>query len=134
MRGLILALAALALAACGAYSFPAGATPQTGTVSGRVVAIPCAPVEQPQQPCGGRPAANLELTFTNAGGASVASTTDSNGNYSVQLDPGTWKVATKGYMRLLSGPPSVTVKAGETVVANYVVDSGIRVPVISPGA
>jgi hypothetical protein len=29
-------------------------------------------------------------------------------------------------MRMISGPPIVTVKAGATLVADYVFDSGIR--------
>jgi hypothetical protein len=127
----MLALLAVGLAACGADSVPSGSPAQTGTVTGRVVAVPCAPVERPDQPCSGRPVAGLELTFTN-GGTTISSTTDSNGNYSVQLDAGTWNVATKGYMRVIGGPKAVTVKAGETVVANYVVDSGIRIPGSSP--
>ena len=134
MRAFVLTLLAIGLAGCGSYSFPSGQQSQTGVITGRVVAVPCAPVEQPQQPCGGRPVPKLELVFTSSGGASVSSTTDSGGNYSVELDSGTWHVASKGYMRVISGPANVTVKAGETVVANYVVDSGIRVPVISPGA
>jgi hypothetical protein len=39
----------------------------------------------------------------------------------------------KTYMRVISGPPAVTVAAGSTVVANYVLDSGIRVPAPQPG-
>ena len=38
-------------------------------------------------------------------------------------------MSVKNYMRVISGPPVVTVKAGATVVADYVVDSGIRTAV-----
>ena len=131
MRAVLLGLLVVGVAACGAYSFPSGQS-QTGTVTGRVVAVPCAPVEKPDQQCSGRPVAGIELTFTSAGRTTLSGTTDSNGIYSVQLAAGTWSVATKGYMRIISGPKTVTVKAAETVVANYVVDSGIRVPGSTP--
>jgi hypothetical protein len=38
----------------------------------------------------------------------------------------------KNYMRIISGPTTIALSAGSTVVANYVLDSGIRVP--APGA
>jgi len=52
----------------------------------------------------------------------------------LELHGGKWAVAIKGYMRVISGPATVTVEAGGSVVANYVVDSGIRVPVPVPAA
>ena len=55
--------------------------------------------------------------------------TGSNGYYSIGLAAGTWKVTIKSFMRIISGPPTVTVTAGSAVQADYVVDSGIRVPV-----
>jgi hypothetical protein len=129
MRALVLLLVIAATAACGAYHFP-GATPSgTGTVSGHVVAVPCGPIEVPNQPpCTGRPVAGLVITF-NGNGAAVTTRTDSSGAYSVDLAAGTWKVNFKSFMRIISGPPTVTVQAGSSVVADYVIDSGIRVPV-----
>jgi predicted kinase len=35
-------------------------------------------------------------------------------------------VSAKGYKRIVSGPAAVTVKAGGTVTADYVFDSGMR--------
>ena len=100
----------------------------TGTVSGQVTVVPCAPVEQAGSPCQGRPAAKVALIFTSSGDEQVIAQTDSAGDYAVDLKAGKWAVTIKGYMRVVSGPSTVTVEAGESVVANYVLDSGIRLP------
>jgi hypothetical protein len=97
-------------------------------VSGQVLAVPCAPVVNPNSPCAGRPVPNLEVVFTSSSGQVATAKTDSSGDYSVELAPGTWTVTLKSYMRVISGPKSVTVQAGGSVVAHYLVDSGIRLP------
>ncbi len=120
----------MATAACGAYRFPGETTPGggTGTVSGQVTAVPCYPVQQANQaPCA-RPVGGVEIDFS-GNGTTVGTTTDPKGFYSVSLAVGTWKVSLRSYMRIISGPPVVTVVGGSSVVANYVVDLGIRVPV-----
>ncbi len=106
----------------------------TGTVSGQVTVVPCAPVEQAGSPCQGRPAANVALIFTSSGNEQVVAQTDSAGSYAVDLKAGKWAVTIKGYMRVISGPSTVTVEAGANVVANYVLDSGIRLPAPAAGA
>ena len=103
--------------------FRAARSPGTGTVSGQVTVVPCAPVEQAGAPCQGKPAANVALIFTSSSNEQVIAQTDSAGNYAVELKAGKWAVTLKGYMRVISGPSTVTVEAGGTVVANYVVDS-----------
>lgn len=115
------------IAACGAYHLP-GAPSRTGTVTGTVVAVPCTPVQSALKPCAGRPVPGVEVAFVK-GDATTNALTDSNGKFTVELATGTWMAHVKTYMRLISGPPQVTVAAGETVTANYVLDSGIRVPV-----
>ena len=121
--------AVVLLAACGNYHFPGGSSTGTGTVTGKVTAVPCAPVEQVDSPCAGRLVANLDFTFTSdSTHEKVKVRTDSAGNYTVELAAGSWSVAFQGIMRIIDGPKSVTVKAGQTIVANYVLDSGIRVP------
>ena len=122
------------LAACGSYRFPGGSSPGTGTVTGQVLAVPCAPVEKVDSPCQGRPVPNLDIVFTSdSSHDQVTARTDSGGRYSVQLAAGTWTVSFKnGIIRLIDGPKSVTVEAGGTVVANFLMDSGIRVPAANP--
>ena len=131
MRTALVATLFVFTTACGAYTFPGGGTspaPNTGQVSGRVLAVPCAPVEKVNSPCPGRPIGGLELDYM-AGGKVVGRTiTDSDGNYSIRLEPGTYTVAFTTYMRVISGPTKISVAAGANVTANYVIDSGIRVP------
>ena len=131
-NGVLAVLLLLVCSACGAYQFP-GEAPSPpaamGTVSGRVVAVPCAPVEQPGTSCAGRPVPNLELDYLSGGSAAARAVTDASGRYVVKLDPGAYNVRMKTYMRVISGPLNLTVAAGTNVVADYVLDSGIRVPV-----
>ena len=128
----LLAAALLAASACGAYQFGAGAaspTPTLGTVSGHVIAVPCAPVEQPGQACAGRPVANLEIDYLQGTAVEARIVTNADGTYAVALKPGAYAVRFKSYMRVVSGPLSLTVAAGSSTTANYVLDSGLRFPV-----
>jgi hypothetical protein len=138
MRFLIGAAAALAacvlLAGCAGYRFPGGPATGKGTVSGTVTVVPCAPVEKADAPCQGRPAGNIALIFTSPSNGQVTAATDSAGNYAVELTAGRWTVSVKGYMRVISGPSTVTVESGDSLVANYVLDSGIRLPAPAAGA
>jgi hypothetical protein len=127
MRRLVIATLFLATAACGAYSFPSGSTQQTGNVHGTVRVYPCAPVEQQGQVCNGLIGTGLVIVFTN-GTEAHSATVDSDGNYSIDVPSGTWKVSFKGIARIISGPNPVTVAAGASVEADYQVDSGIRAP------
>ena len=127
-----LAALLLATAGCGAYQFPGGApspTPSTGTVSGHVVAVPCAPVEQPGNSCVGRPVPKLEIDYVSGTVVEARAVTGADGTYLVTLRPGAYTVRMKTYMRVISGPLKLTVAAGSSTVANYLLDSGIRVPV-----
>lgn len=129
MRNTLLAALVLVTAGCGAYQFPGG-TPSAGTgrVSGVVTAVPCAPVQPAGDTCARNFVAGVEVDFSD-GRTSAAAVTDSRGAYSIDLPPATWKVRLKTYMRVISGPSSVTVTAGSHVVADFVLDTGIRVPV-----
>jgi len=117
------------VAACGAYQFPGGPSAGSGTVTGQVTVVPCGPVEPAQPdfaPCKMRPSAGIVMVFTSERGTVTAMKTGSDGRYTIELPAGTYKVSAENYMRVISGPPIVTVKAGATVVADYVFDSGIR--------
>ncbi len=127
-----LAALLLATAACGAYQFPSGGPAATGTVSGTVISLPCSPIVVPDNPCAGWPVPGAVLTFTK-GTSTATTTTDKSGAYSIELEVGTWNVNLKGfqykgYQRIVRGPRTVKVTADANVVANYVIDSGIRVP------
>jgi hypothetical protein len=67
----------------------------------------------------------LALTFTD-GSNSVSAKTGSEGSYSIDLAAGTWSVRAAGFGRIISGPMTVVVTDGAKIVANYVVDTGIR--------
>lgn len=129
MKYAILAALVLLTAACGAYQFP-GASPSTGTgsISGHVIAVPCGPAEAGGDACAKRVVAGVEIDYSD-GRNSAAAVTDSKGAYSIDLAAGTWKVSLKTYMRIITGPTVVTVAAGSHVVADYVLDTGIRIPV-----
>ncbi len=150
MRKTLLVAILVATAACGSYRLPGQPSSGTGTVSGQVMAFACgvvgpaaricvpAPVPQPilQPPdacapgvpiknvCGTMPVPGLELDFT-SGDTTTITKTDSTGSYSIELATGTWTVSTRNYMRIVSGPTMVTMTAGASIVANYVVESGI---------
>jgi hypothetical protein len=127
MKAMFVGALVLLSAACGAYQFPSSPSPQTGTVNGQVSIIPCGPVEPGASNCGGKPAAGVQIEFKN-GQTIYGTVTDSGGNYSIQLRPATYQVQFKGYMRIVSGPRAVTVAADSSLVANYLLDSGIRAP------
>lgn len=99
-----------------------------------MLAVPCTPVEPVTPPCSGRPVAGLEIDFA-AGGTAAVARTDANGAYSIDLAPGTWTVTLAGRWRIIKGPTAVNVTAGSSVVANFIVDSGIRIAagVTEPG-
>lgn len=131
MRATLLGALLLVSAACGAYHFPAGGaspSPATGVVSGSAVSIPCSPVEKPGTTCGGKPVPGLELDYVDGKGGVSRTVTDRWGNYSINLQPGSYSVKVNTYMRVVSGPLKVQVDSRAYIVANYVLDSGIRAP------
>jgi hypothetical protein len=148
MRNALLAAILVATAACGAYHFP-GPSNGSGTVAGQVATNMCGPVETPiracpypgpepaidcmpkspnEWSCGQRPIPGLELFFSD-GGTTISTKTDSGGFYSIELPSGTWSVDTRSIMRIIAGPQTLVVRAGDTIVANYLVDTGIRTAV-----
>ena len=146
MRKALLGVMLVATAACGAYSFP-GPGGGTGTVSGQVTTNMCWPVETPLRACpypgaepaidcpadpngvggacGQRPMPGLQLFFSN-GSTTFATKTDSGGFYSIDLPSGTWSVSTRSIMRIIGGPQTLVVKVGDKIVADYLIDTGIR--------
>ena len=132
MRALLVAALLVVAAGCGAYQFPGGGStpsPAAATVSGRVLAVPCAPVEKLGSPCPGRPVPKVEIDYVSGGSVTGSAVTDSNGYYSVKLPAGSYQVKLKTYMRVISGPLTLALASGSSMVANYILDSGIRAPV-----
>ena len=131
MRSLLLAaVLALACTACGSYQFP-GQSPEPSSgaaqVSGTVLSVPCAPVEQAGQTCPGKPVPGLEIDYV-VGATVIQTKTSSSGAYSVSLPAGTYGVKLKTYMRVIDGPTKLTVTEGQRLVVNYTLDNGIRLP------
>lgn len=130
MKSLFLGAVVLLAVACGGYHFPGESpAPAAGSVSGRVLAVPCSPVEKPGTSCAGRPVPNLEIDYSDGANNTEKTFTDAAGRYSISLPPAAYAVKLKTYMRVLSGPLKLEVGAGSTTVADYLLDSGIRVPV-----
>ena len=123
----------IATSACANYRYP-GPVNETGAVQGHVTASNCSgpcpaslvcPPPAPGKQCGEQPVGGLGLIFTN-GNTSFVAKTDSAGAYSINLPVGTWSVATAPITRIVSGPQTLEVKAGTSIVADFIVDTGMR--------
>jgi hypothetical protein len=107
---------------------PAACVPDnsTGNSCGTIPApgVMCPAPGPANYPCGIGPVPGLELDFS-SGNATLSTTTDSSGNYTIDLPAGSWNVSTKNYMQIVSGPTTLVLTAGSTIVANYTVWSRI---------
>src|SRR5438093_11689819 len=82
MRNALVGVAILLTVGCGAYQFPGESpAPAAGTVGGRVLTVPCAPVEAADSQCAGRPVPNLELDYSNGANITEKAGTDANRTY-----------------------------------------------------
>jgi hypothetical protein len=135
MRALVLVALLAVTAACGAYQFP-GQPPSPGDahVSGTVRSVPCAPVEQAGSTCTGRTVPKLEIDYVRGSSIVGRTVTDDKGAYSVDLPAGDYSVKLNTYMKIISGPTTLTLGPETTTVADYVVDNGIRVPQPQPAS
>ena len=75
-------------------------------------------------PCS-RPAGDVELEFVRAGQAAVRVTTDEQGRYNVQLEPGTYRVRAVDYALPATIEPA-TVTVEDDTKLDIEIDSGIR--------
>ena len=119
-RAIAVFLLALALAACAS---PAILGRSAGSVSGHVMVRTCGGANRESQTgCPIQPLAGVTLSFQekNASSADTA-TTDSRGEYRIDLPPGTYMVSLSNVAvhSSASGPPSVSVTAGKTVTADF---------------
>ena len=132
MKTSLLVAVMIAGSACGAYQFGSGTpspTPTLATVNGHVLAVPCSPVEQAGSTCAGRPVPNLEIDYVTGATIAARTITNADGTYATALKPGSYDVRMRTYMRVISGPLKLTVAAGSSTAADYILDSGIRAPV-----
>ena len=99
-----------------------------GTVTGRVLARPCTPVESVTNPCPGRPVADARVAFSPAtGGQTVVVTSNRASAYTARLWAGTYTVRVEHHLLYLRPhSQSVTVLAGRTLKVDVVIDSGLR--------
>jgi hypothetical protein len=150
MRIALLVGLLIATAACGPYRFPGGGS-DTGNVHGQVLGLACGGPIQPggvpiqpggapclatpisgcppqpagSQVCGELPLPGFELAFT-AGTSRLVTKTDSAGTYSIELPAGPWNVSGATFGSIVDGPQPVVVIAGESTIADYLVQTGIR--------
>ena len=103
----------------------------TSGVRGQVTQGPIAPLSQAGQ-ANTAPLPGAVITASNADGSQQvgSQTTDSSGNYQINLDPGTYQI--KGLSLtagLFPSPPAaqtVTISANQFVTVNLSYDTGIR--------
>jgi hypothetical protein len=91
---------------------------------GVVTRGPTKPVCEMTTPCS-EPAAHVKLVFHRPG-ASVVTTTDARGRYSVRLRPGTYTVRTSPTQRIGRGLEPATVVVRASLRADFTIDTGIR--------
>jgi hypothetical protein len=113
--------------------------PPDGVASGdcaapgsQAIVCPAPGPATPRTGCGPVPIPGLELDFTN-GSSAERTQTDSNGHFAIDLAVGTWTVGTTGYWQIVSGPKTISVAAGDGIVANYTVWSKIAYLSMTPG-
>lgn len=126
VRAVLCGVGACGVGACGAGDPPAPGSGVTGTT---VVDVGC-PTLATGQTCPTRPlAARLEFSPAGADGPSVAEETGEDGEFTVDLPPGTYELVptVPGGGPLPSAEPmTVTVQDGEYTEVTVLFDSGVR--------
>jgi hypothetical protein len=93
---------------------------------GTVTRGPTMPVCIAGQPCS-KPAAGVTLTFVHDGVAAKSVVTGAQGQYRIQLRPGTYTVRVAGLARIQRlSPTTVVVRRGVMGRQAFVIDTGIR--------
>jgi hypothetical protein len=121
----VVGIAVLA-AACGSNASGGGGGSQG--VRGRVTLGPTCPVERADSPCPDHPVEGLVTALKRVGDAVGSARTSGGGTYFLALDPGTYLVYARelGDNPRLSKLQRVTVRSGQVVHLDLVIDSGIR--------
>jgi hypothetical protein len=118
--GALLLAAATAATACGG-----GASATSARLRGTVVRGPIAPVCRTGQSCS-KPAAKTLLLLTRSGRPTVRVRTDARGRYSVEIEPGTYRVTIPRSEGRSIEPRVARVAAGNTRRVDFRIDTGIR--------
>ena len=93
---------------------------------GTVTRAPTMPVCIAGQPCS-KPAVGVKLTFMHDGVAARSVVTGPQGQYRIQLRPGTYAVRVAGLSRIQRlSPVTVVVRRGVMARQAFVIDTGIR--------
>jgi hypothetical protein len=123
MTRFIVVAAVLLLAGCGGEG-SSGRSSDSAELSGVVMIGPTPGPCMANTPCS-RPARHVELEFKRSGQSPVSVTTDEQGRYKVQLEPGTYRVRAVAYpLPATIQPTTVTVEDDARV--NIEIDSGVR--------
>ena len=132
MKSSLLPVLVLAVILASVAGCMAGPQARKGTVEGQVTIGPICPVERPDQPCLPTPEtyAARKVLVKSADGATVVETVplSDTGYYRVDLDPGTYVVDINhaGIDRSPDVPRTLTLSAGEKVILDIGIDTGIR--------
>jgi hypothetical protein len=121
-----LLLLAVILAGCGTAASPP-VPASSGTVIGRVLAVPGCPVERANSPCPGIPVRGARVRALRGGKVVAAVRSRSGGAFQFRLGAGTYTLTAVN----AGGYPSaaravITVRPGARVSVTLTVDSGIR--------
>jgi hypothetical protein len=96
-------------------------------VRGTVLAGPQCPVEQAGSPCPDHPVADALVRATRDGMVVATDRTDTDGRFTIALDPGTYRLRVETSVGIGGARPvSVVVRSGEYAEADITVDTGIR--------
>ena len=124
----LLLLLSATLAAC-ARGPVAGQGGALGTIRGAVLLAPTCPVQSVGSPCPGRPLAGVRVRVVDDGGTVRARAVSGNdGTFVIDVAPGSYLLTAsiqEDPARSVA-PVRVSVRAGEVVHSDVLVDSGIR--------
>ena len=116
------------LAAC-AREGNTGSEEALGTIRGAVLLAPTCPVESTESPCPGRPLAGVPVRVEDLEGVVRARTVSAeDGTFVIDVDAGTYVLTAsiQDDPARSVAPIRVSVRAGEVVHSDVLVDSGIR--------
>lgn len=96
-------------------------------VRGTVLAGPQCPVERAESPCPDQPVAGALVRAMQDGTVVATDRTDTQGRFSIALDPGTYQLTVETSVGIGGARPvSVSVGSGAYSTAHITVDTGIR--------